>query len=84
MAHGHSCPTACEILPDQICVFWPSPGDLLDPGIESWFPALQVDSLPSEPPGKLGVTICEQIMKGQVEMMHRTFSSLAINQYIFI
>ena len=31
---------------------FPSPGDLPDPGIEPWFPALQADSLPSEPPGK--------------------------------
>ena len=30
----------------------PSPGDLPDPGIEPKFPALQVDSLPSESPGK--------------------------------
>ena len=29
-----------------------TPGDLSDPGIESWFPSLQTDSLPSEPPGK--------------------------------
>ena len=29
-----------------------SPGDLPDPGIEPWFPALQADALPSEPPGK--------------------------------
>ena len=29
-----------------------SPGDLLNPGIEPRSPALQVDSLPSEPPGK--------------------------------
>ena len=29
-----------------------SPGDLLDPGIEPESPALQADSLPSEPPGK--------------------------------
>ena len=28
---------------------FPSPGDLLDPGIEPTSPALQVDSLPSEP-----------------------------------
>ena len=32
---------------------FPSPGDPPDPGIELRFPALQVDSLPSEPPGKL-------------------------------
>ena len=30
-----------------------SPGDLPDPGIEPTSPALQADSLPSEPPGKL-------------------------------
>ena len=31
---------------------FPSPGDLPDTGIEPGSPALQVDSLPSEPPGK--------------------------------
>ena len=31
---------------------FPSPRDLSDPGIESRSPALQADSLPSEPPGK--------------------------------
>ena len=31
---------------------FPSPGDLPDPGIKPGSPALQVDSLPSEPPGK--------------------------------
>ena len=31
---------------------FPSPGDLPDPGIEPRSPALQADSLPSEPPGK--------------------------------
>ena len=30
----------------------PSPGDLPNPGTEPRSPALQVDSLPSEPPGK--------------------------------
>ena len=30
---------------------FPSPGDVLDPGIESGFPALQTNALPSEPPG---------------------------------
>ena len=33
-------------------VAFPSPGDLPDPGIEPWSPALQADSLPFEPPGK--------------------------------
>ena len=31
---------------------FPSPGDLLDPGIEPGSPALRADALPSEPPGK--------------------------------
>ena len=31
---------------------FPCSGDLLDPGIEPGSPALQADSLPSEPPGK--------------------------------
>ena len=31
---------------------YPSPGDLPDPGIKPMFPALQADTLPSEPPGK--------------------------------
>jgi len=31
---------------------FPSPGDLPNPGIETGSPALQVDSLPSELPGK--------------------------------
>ena len=30
---------------------FPSPGDLPKPGIELGSPTLQVDSLPSEPPG---------------------------------
>ena len=30
----------------------PSPGDLPDSGVEPKPPALQADSLPSEPPGK--------------------------------
>ena len=31
---------------------FPSPGDLPKPGVESGSPALQADSLPTEPPGK--------------------------------
>ena len=33
-------------------VAFPSPGDLPDPGIELMSPALQADSLMTEPPGK--------------------------------
>ena len=32
---------------------FPSPGDLPDPGIESWSPVLEADALTSEPPGKI-------------------------------
>ena len=31
-------------------MLFPSPGDLLNPGIKPGSPALQADSLPSEPP----------------------------------
>ena len=34
------------------CLPFPSPGTLPDPGIEPMSPALQADSLPSEPRGK--------------------------------
>ena len=33
---------------------FPSPGDLPNPGIELRSPAMQADSLSSEPPGKVG------------------------------
>ena len=39
-------------------VTFPSPGDLPDPGIKPGSPALQADSLPSEPPGKPVSTLC--------------------------
>ena len=57
---AQSCQTLCDPMD---CVefsrqeYWsglpfPSPGDLPNPGIEHWSPALLADSLPSEPPGK--------------------------------
>ena len=39
-----------------------SPGDLPNPGIEIRSPALQVDSLPSEPPGKPVLSILQYIL----------------------
>ena len=36
---------------------FPSPEDLPDPGVELGSPALQVDSLPSEPPKELMVAL---------------------------
>ena len=62
-----SCPTLCDPTdcspPGSMTMgfprqeYWsglpfPSPWDLPDPGIQPGSPALQADSLPSEPPGK--------------------------------
>ena len=61
------CPTLCNPLdgPTRLLCLWncpgrntrvgchlTSPGDLPHQGIEPGYPALQADSLPSEPPGK--------------------------------
>ena len=40
---------------------FPSPGNLPDPGIELWFPALQADCLPSDYQTKIGVHVYFQI-----------------------
>ena len=47
------CP--CRFSRQEYWCGWPipSPGDLPDPGIKLMSPALQADSLPFEPPGKL-------------------------------
>ena len=53
---AQSCPTAVHGIPQVRILEWvdfPSPGDLSNPGIEPRSPALQVDSLPAEPQGKL-------------------------------
>ena len=51
---AHQAPLSMEFSRQE---YWnglpfPSPRDLLDPGIKPRSPALQADSLPSEPPGK--------------------------------
>ena len=48
-------------------LLFPPSGDLSDQGIESWSPALQADSLSSEPPGKLKIpyTRCQTYNKEQ-------------------
>ena len=43
----------------------PSPGDLPNPGIEPGSPALQADTVPSEPPGK---PILVKILKLKTEL----------------
>ena len=40
---------------------FPSPGNLPDPGIEPGSPAMQADSLPSEPPGEFNPITSWQI-----------------------
>ena len=44
----------------------PPPGNLPIPDIKSWSPTLQVDSLPSEPPGKPKSTgvVCRALLQG--------------------
>ena len=42
----------------------PPPGDLPDPGTEPMFPALPVDTLPSEPPGKSKNTGVGTLLQG--------------------
>ena len=63
---AQSCPTLCNPVDYIACqappsmefsrpwsgLLFPSPGDLPHPGIEPGSPALQADSLPTEPPGK--------------------------------
>ena len=39
-------------------LLFPSPWDLPYPGIEPRSPALQTDTLPSEPPGKSKICMC--------------------------
>ena len=51
---AHQAPLSMEFSRQE---YWsrqpfPSPADLPNPGIEAGSPALQADSLPSEPPGK--------------------------------
>ena len=51
---------------------FPSPGDLPNPGIKPRYPALQVDSLPAEPQGKLkntkvgSLSLLQQIFQTQI------------------
>ena len=54
---AHQVPLSMEYWNSSRQEYWsgppsPSPGDLPDPGIEPGTPALQADSLPSEPLGK--------------------------------
>ena len=55
-AVAHQAPLSMEFPRQE---YWsglpfPSPGDLLDPGIKPWSPALQADSFLTEAPGRKG------------------------------
>ena len=52
---AHQSPLSTGFLRQEywIGLLFPSPGDLPNPGIKPKSPTLQVDSLPSEPPGLL-------------------------------
>ena len=71
-----SCPTLCGLMDCSLLDFsihgilqarllvWvaiPCPGALPDPGIKPGSPALQADSLPSEPPGKPQIYVYVQL-----------------------
>ena len=45
---------------------FPSPGDLLDPGIKAGSPALQTDSLPPEPPEKPVLLLVKSLSRVQL------------------
>ena len=45
---------------------FPSPGDLSDPGIEPRSPALEEDTLTSEPPGKIVESVGDVIMNSTI------------------
>ena len=60
---------------------FPSPGDLLDPGIEPGSPALQMDSLPSEPPGKPQLGMKQVLRDKRDEMKIRISSSYSSSSF---
>ena len=57
----------------------PPPGDLLNPGIEPRSPALQVDSLPSEPPGE-----SENTGVGNPSLLQHIFPTKKSNQDLLL
>ena len=58
---------------------FPSPGDLPDPEIEPRSSALQVDSLPSEPPGKLSDMMKKSNRQAKVKRIQHHQTSFTIN-----
>ena len=60
----------------------PSPGDLPNPGIEPWSPAMQADALPSEPHTHTHTNIRNKKMTG--EKLWRHWLCLCYIKAIFI
>ena len=59
--------------------FWsglpfPSPGDLPNPGIEPWSPALQADSLPTELQGKPHIILFAKTLIGLKKTIQQVHS----------
>ena len=60
---------------------FPSPGDLPDPGFKPWSPALQMDSLLSEPPGLnqfAALTRQGQELTGNSSILHSVFGPVIL------
>ena len=61
---------------------FPSPGDLPDPGIKPRSPALRVDSLPTEPPGKPEATCFNLVANKNIQRQEATLESNAYAHYL--
>ena len=63
-------------------LLFPSPGDLPNPGIKPGSPALQAESLPSEPQGKhLSLGIFKMWISSVVDWL---FSNMLFNFHVFL
>ena len=73
---AHQAPLSMGILQARILEWMtcPPPGDLPNPGIK-WSPTLQVDSLPSEPPGK-----AKNTGVGSLSVLQGIFPTQELNQ----
>ena len=57
---------------------FPSPGDLLDPGIKLRSPALQADALTSEPPGKPSFSLKTRCLIHGLKWLTRLYCVAAV------
>ena len=57
----------------------PSPGDLLDPEIKPWYPALQADALTSEPPSVPQKSSCSVHGKAYLKYRFSDLGTKSIN-----